>query len=111
MGTTESQAVLAVIGEPSIPLSRPMSTVLTPSVSARTGVTADTAFVDQDEWDIQADSTRAPQFTAQLRDVQTQEGGRAHFEARVVPQGDPFLTVDWYKDGLPLAMGEPPLSL
>jgi hypothetical protein len=39
-----------------------------------------------------------------LKDTQAQEGGRAHFEARVVPQGDPFLKVDWYKDGQPLAM-------
>jgi hypothetical protein len=42
---------------------------------------------------------RSPAFVQHLKDVQTKELGRAHFEARVVPQGDPHLRVEWLKDG------------
>ncbi len=48
--------------------------------------------------------TRQPQFVTQLRDCATKEAGRAHFEARFVPQGDTSLRIDWLKDGRPLKM-------
>jgi hypothetical protein len=37
-----------------------------------------------------------------MRDVQIVEGMPAHFEAKLVPVGDPRLRVDWYKDGRPI---------
>ena len=42
---------------------------------------------------------RSPAFIQHLKDCAVKELGRAHFEARVVPQGDPHLRVEWFKDG------------
>ena len=47
-------------------------------------------------------TSQAPVFTAQMRDVQVVEGSPAHFEAKLVPIGDPSLRVDWLKDGKPI---------
>jgi titin len=47
-------------------------------------------------------TTQAPAFTCSMRDVQIVEGMPAHFEAKLVPVGDPRLRVDWYKDGRPI---------
>lgn len=45
-----------------------------------------------------------PVFIIPLKDMNTYEGGRAHFEAKIHPVGDPTMKVDWYKDGKPLSM-------
>jgi len=45
---------------------------------------------------------RSPAFTQHLGDSRAKELGRAHLEAKVVPQGDPNLRVEWLKDGRPL---------
>lgn len=37
-----------------------------------------------------------------MRDLQVVEGMPAHFEAKLVPVGDPRLRVEWYKDGRPI---------
>ena len=47
-------------------------------------------------------TSQAPEFTAQMRDVQVVEGSPAHFEAKLVPIGDPSLRVEWLKDGKPI---------
>jgi len=47
-------------------------------------------------------TTQAPVFTANMRDVQVIEGSPAHFEAKLVPIGDPKLRVEWLKDGKPI---------
>jgi hypothetical protein len=36
---------------------------------------------------------------------QVVEGMPAHFEAKLVPVGDPRLRVEWYKDGRPIQVG------
>jgi hypothetical protein len=47
-------------------------------------------------------TTQAPIFTASVRDLQVVEGAPAHFEAKLVPIGDPTLKVEWLKDGRPI---------
>ena len=47
-------------------------------------------------------TTQAPAFTSTMRDVQLMEGTPAHFEAKLVPIGDPKLRVDWLKNGKPI---------
>jgi hypothetical protein len=47
-------------------------------------------------------TTQAPVFTSSMRDIQLQEGTAAHFEAKIVPIGDPKLKVDWLKNGKPI---------
>ena len=37
-----------------------------------------------------------------MRDSQVTEGSAAHFEAKLVPVGDPRLRVEWLKDGRPI---------
>lgn len=44
-------------------------------------------------------TTQAPVFTCQMRDLQVMEGTSAHFEAKLMPVGDPHLRVEWIKDG------------
>lgn len=44
-----------------------------------------------------------PMFTHPLRNLEDiQEGDRAHFEARLIPIGDPAMQVEWYFNGRPL---------
>ena len=47
-------------------------------------------------------TTQAPVFTANMRDQQVLEGTPAHFEAKLVPIGDPKLKVEWLLDGKPI---------
>ena len=47
-------------------------------------------------------TTQAPVFTAGMKDLQVVEGAPAHFEAKLIPIGDPKLRVDWFKDGKPI---------
>lgn len=46
--------------------------------------------------------TQSPAFTCQMKNLSVQEGKSAHFEAKLIPVGDPHLRVEWYKDGRPL---------
>lgn len=43
-----------------------------------------------------------PQFVVPLQDIAQSEGGRIKFEARVEPNGDPTLIVEWFINGHPL---------
>lgn len=47
-------------------------------------------------------TTQAPVFTSTMRDMQVTEGTPAHFEAKLVPIGDPKLKVEWVKNGKPI---------
>lgn len=77
-----------------------------PVLPAAAQLPADSLWADQDEWNGEIMTHQHPKFTTQMKDVQTKEAGRSHFEARVVPQGDPHLKVEWLKDGYPLKMGK-----
>ena len=45
-----------------------------------------------------------------MRDSQVTEGSAAHFEAKLVPVGDPRLRVEWLKDGKILETGRTELN-
>uniref|UniRef100_T1J5H7 Ig-like domain-containing protein n=1 Tax=Strigamia maritima TaxID=126957 RepID=T1J5H7_STRMM len=48
----------------------------------------------------------APMFTHLLKDIKDlTEGERVHFEARLVPIGDPTMKIEWYFNGRPLVIG------
>ena len=44
-------------------------------------------------------TTQEPVFTAKMRDIQVVEGAPAHFEAKLIPIGDPKLKVEWLMNG------------
>ena len=46
--------------------------------------------------------TQAPVFTLPVRDVRIAEGAAVHFEARLIPVGDPKLIVQWMRNGIPI---------
>ena len=46
-----------------------------------------------------------PKFLNKLKDVNMNEGGSAHFEAKLEPITDSNLRVEWYKDGHPISVG------
>uniref|UniRef100_A0A0K8UMS0 Regulatory protein zeste n=1 Tax=Bactrocera latifrons TaxID=174628 RepID=A0A0K8UMS0_BACLA len=45
---------------------------------------------------------QAPVFTLPVRDVRVAEGQAVHFEARLIPVGDPHLKVEWLRNGQPI---------
>lgn len=47
-----------------------------------------------------------PAFTSHLQDLVVTEGERAHFEARLIPIGDPTLVVEWFVNGRPIEAGK-----
>ncbi|XP_018397088.1 PREDICTED: titin [Cyphomyrmex costatus] len=47
--------------------------------------------------------TRAPVFTMPIKDLRVAENQAAHFEARVIPVGDPKLKVEWLRNGIPIS--------
>lgn len=47
-----------------------------------------------------------PQFIVPLRDVQQQEGGKVHYEARIEPVGDPTMRVEWFLNGKMIVASE-----
>lgn len=48
-------------------------------------------------------ATQAPVFTQPMRDLKTSENNQAHFEARLIPVGDPRLKVEWLRNGVPIS--------
>ncbi|KAE8746083.1 hypothetical protein FOCC_FOCC007207 [Frankliniella occidentalis] len=46
--------------------------------------------------------TQPPVFTQPMRDVRVAENQAAHFEARLIPVGDPKLRVEWLRNGVPI---------
>lgn len=48
----------------------------------------------------------APSFVTPIKDLQVYEGERVHFEAKILPAGDPSLTVEWYANGKPIPASE-----
>ena len=56
--------------------------------------------------DLVAEPEMAPVFLTQPRSVANlREGQRAHFEAKLEPITDPYLQVEWLKDGKPIIVG------
>merc|ERR1719495_2006251 len=45
---------------------------------------------------------QAPVFTAPMKDQNLLENAPLHFEARLIPVGDPELKVEWFKNGVPI---------
>lgn len=43
---------------------------------------------------------QAPVFTQPMRDLRVTENQPAHFEARLIPVGDPRLRVEWLRNGV-----------
>ncbi|KMY97015.1 uncharacterized protein Dsimw501_GD13415, isoform H [Drosophila simulans] len=46
--------------------------------------------------------SQAPVFTMPVRDVRVAENQAVHFEARLIPVGDPKLKVEWLRNGQPI---------
>lgn len=46
--------------------------------------------------------TQAPVFTTPVRDLKVAENQAAHFEARLIPVGDPKMRVEWLRNGVPI---------
>jgi hypothetical protein len=46
--------------------------------------------------------TQAPVFTQPVRDIKVAENQAVHFEARLIPVGDPKLKVEWLRNGVPI---------
>lgn len=46
--------------------------------------------------------TQAPVFTMPVRDARVNESQPVHFEARLIPVGDPKLIVQWLRNGVPI---------
>ncbi|XP_034137006.1 titin-like isoform X2 [Drosophila guanche] len=46
--------------------------------------------------------SQAPIFTMPVRDVRVAENQAVHFEARLIPVGDPNLKVEWLRNGQPI---------
>lgn len=46
--------------------------------------------------------TQAPVFTMPVKDVRVSENQAVHFEARLIPVGDPKLIVQWLRNGVPI---------
>ncbi len=51
-------------------------------------------------------SREKPNFATELRNVEVFEGKGVHLEAKLTPQSDPNLRVDWFHNGRPLQMGK-----
>lgn len=45
---------------------------------------------------------QAPVFTSPIKDQNLAENMPLHFEARLIPVGDPDLTVEWFRNGVPI---------
>ena len=91
-------------------------------VAARTSVTGDLGFPEQQRYiekveELEAyqqqqhykyvqevpECTTPPEFKSPIKDQNNiREGGFAHFEARLEPIGDSTLQVEWLKDGRPV---------
>ena len=52
-------------------------------------------------------SSIKPTFVKSLVNLgDVQEGKYAHFEAQLHPVSDPFMKIDWFKDGKPITASE-----
>nr|XP_029725955.1 titin-like isoform X8 [Aedes albopictus] len=56
----------------------------------------------QRETEVDEVITQAPVFTLPVKDVKVAENQAVHFEARLVPVGDPKMRVEWLRNGVPI---------
>lgn len=49
---------------------------------------------------------RPPEFKAQLTNIGVEEGEYCRFETQLAPVNDPYMKVEWFKDGKPVLIGE-----
>ncbi|XP_055645258.1 titin-like, partial [Toxorhynchites rutilus septentrionalis] len=56
----------------------------------------------QRETEVDEIITQAPVFTLPVKDVKVAENQAVHFEARLVPVGDPKMRVEWLRNGVPI---------
>ena len=47
-------------------------------------------------------TSQPPVFTSPIKDRSLSENAPLHFEARLIPVGDPDLKVEWFKNGVPI---------
>jgi len=43
---------------------------------------------------------QAPMFTQPLKDVKVAENQAVHFEAKIIPVGDPKMKIEWLRNGV-----------
>jgi hypothetical protein len=61
-------------------------------------LTADDAYVDN--------IARAPVFNTPLSSIGVEEGQFCRFETQLAPFNDPYMRIEWYKDGKPILIGK-----
>ncbi|KAL1245317.1 Kettin-like protein, partial [Trichinella spiralis] len=59
---------------------------------------------DVDIADVEEDSCKMPCFEVNLRGGTVKEGGRILLDGKVSPARDPYMRIDWFKDGKPLKL-------
>ncbi|CAD5224123.1 unnamed protein product [Bursaphelenchus okinawaensis] len=64
---------------------------------------ADIALSEDDAYD--PANQRAPEFKTQLLNIGVEEGDFCRFETQVAPLNDPYLKIEWYRDGKPVNIG------
>lgn len=48
---------------------------------------------------------RSPEFKTKLTNIGVEESDYCRFETQVAPINDPYMKVEWFKDGKPVLMG------
>ncbi|KRX97635.1 Titin [Trichinella pseudospiralis] len=61
---------------------------------------------DVDIADVEEDWCKIPYFEVNLRGGTVKEGGRILLDGKVSPARDPYMRIDWFKDGKPLKLGK-----
>nr|CAD7404271.1 unnamed protein product [Timema cristinae] len=96
LGEAITSANLAVLSKKSIYLDTQHESAL-----SRINYLEDTSRYQRQT--VQEDSvTQAPMFTQPMKDIKCAENQAVHFEARLIPVGDPKLKVDWLRNGVPI---------
>ncbi|XP_033210459.1 titin [Belonocnema kinseyi] len=59
----------------------------------------------RDEIMTEEEAPNPPSFTVELKDIEVEESGPAHFDCRVEPKNDSSMRIDWFHNGRPFATG------
>jgi hypothetical protein len=104
-GRASTKCHVVVLDKPSLEFApqAPGSTSDNVEHHLRQFTRSDLALTESDAYDPRAN--RAPEFKAQMLNAGAEEGGFARLETQIAPFNDPYMKIEWFKDGQPLNIG------
>uniref|UniRef100_A0A183TXY2 Immunoglobulin I-set domain protein n=1 Tax=Toxocara canis TaxID=6265 RepID=A0A183TXY2_TOXCA len=104
-GEARTKAIINVVPKPSLEFTPQAPGADIDSIESHLRQHTMSALVLSKEDAYNEAAKRPPVFKAQLTNVGVEEGEYCRFETQVAPVNDPYMKIEWFKDGKPVLIG------